>query len=95
MLCSADRLSHQDLISLLPATPAVAEAAPSSSIGAELLHLPYSEAKQKVLEEFTLRYVEGKLAAHGGNVTHAAQDSGIPRQHFQQIMNRYLKENGK
>ena len=92
MLCSADRLSHQDLISLLPAAPAAAEAAPSSSIGAELLHLPYSEAKQKVLEEFTLRYVEGKLAVHGGNVTHAAQDSGIPRQHFQQIMKRYMKE---
>ena len=92
MLCSADRLSHQDLISLLPAAPAAAEAAPSSSIGAELLHLPYSEAKQKVLEEFTLRYVEGKLAVHGGNVTHAAEDSGIPRQHFQQIMKRYMKE---
>ena len=92
MLCSADRLSHQDLISLLPAAPAAAEAASSSSIGAELLHLPYSEAKQKVLEEFTLRYVEGKLAVHGGNVTHAAEDSGIPRQHFQQIMKRYMKE---
>jgi two-component system, NtrC family, response regulator AtoC len=92
MLCSADRLSHQDLVSLLPAAPAAAEDVPSSSIGAELLHLPYSEAKQKVLEEFTLRYVEGKLAVHGGNVTHAAQDSGIPRQHFQQIMKRYMKE---
>ena len=95
MLCSADRLSHQDLISLLPSVQAVAESAlPPSSIDAGLLHLPYSEAKQKVLEEFTLRYVEGKLAVHGGNVTHAAQDSGIPRQHFQQIMKRYLKEDG-
>jgi DNA-binding NtrC family response regulator len=94
MLCSADRLSHQDLISLLPPVTAVAESAPSSSIDAGLLHLPYSEAKQKVLEEFTVRYVEGKLAVHGGNVTHAAQDSGIPRQHFQQIMKRYLKEEG-
>jgi DNA-binding NtrC family response regulator len=92
MLCSADRLSHQDLISLLPVAPATVDAAPSSSIDAGLLHLPYSEAKQKVLEEFTLRYVEGKLAVHGGNVTHAAQDSGIPRQHFQQIMKRYMKE---
>jgi DNA-binding NtrC family response regulator len=94
MLCSADRLSHQDLISLLPAVPAVADSASSSSIDAALLHLRYSEAKQKVLEEFTVRYVEGKLAVHGGNVTHAAQDSGIPRQHFQQIMKRYLKEEG-
>ena len=94
MLCSADRLSHQDLISLLPAVPAVADSASSSSIDAALLHLRYSEAKQKVLEEFTVRYVEGKLAVHGGNVTHAAQDSGIPRQHFQQIMKRYLKEDG-
>jgi DNA-binding NtrC family response regulator len=94
MLCSADRLSHEDLVSLLSYATAADDSLPSS-VGAELLHLPYSEAKQKVLEEFTVRYVEGKLAAHGGNVTHAAQDSGIPRQHFQQIMSRYLKQNGK
>ncbi len=60
--------------------------------GEEYLHLPYSEAKQKVLEAFTLRYIKNKLATHGGNVTRAAQDSGVPRQHFQQIMKRYLKD---
>ncbi len=90
MLCAGDRITHKELAALLPS--AAAENGPGS-IGEEaFLHLPYSEAKQKVLEAFTVRYIKGKLAAHGGNVTHAAQDSGIPRQHFQQIMKRYLKD---
>ena len=92
MLCRGDRVSPQDLAALLPSLTQAASKTDSPTVGPELLRLPYSEAKQKVLEEFTSRYVEGKLAAHGGNVTHAALDSGIPRQHFQQIMKRYLKE---
>lgn len=94
MLCPGDRLSSQDLSSLLPSVTNLGESG-QTVFEAELLRLPYSEAKQKVLEEFTTRYVEGKLAAHGGNVTHAASDSGIPRQHFQQIMKRYLREDAK
>jgi DNA-binding NtrC family response regulator len=94
MLCPGDKLSPRDLTSLLP-TLATPSDSISSTLGADILHLPYSEAKQLILEEFTTRYVEGKLAVHGGNVTRAAQDSGIPRQHFQQIMKRYLKEDAK
>ena len=77
---------------LLPMSGGGIDDAQPSSVDA-YLHLPYSEAKQKILDEFTLRYVKGKLAAHSGNVTHAASDSGIPRQHFQQIMKR-LKDDG-
>jgi two-component system response regulator AtoC len=89
MLCQADRLSQHELATLLPSS---SRSKGATTVGeAEYLHLPYSEAKQKVLEDFTVRYLKGKLAAHDGNVTHAALDSGIPRQHFQQIMKRYFK----
>jgi DNA-binding NtrC family response regulator len=91
MLCTGDRLTSKELSLLLPSV-AEGSAAADSLAGEEYLYLPYSEAKEKVLEAFTLRYIKGKLAAHGGNVTRAAQDSGVPRQHFQQIMKRYLKD---
>ncbi|TLY24798.1 MAG: sigma-54-dependent Fis family transcriptional regulator, partial [Nitrospirae bacterium] len=91
MLCSGERLSSKELSSLLPSVSGEPTGTPSMP-GEGYLHLPYSEAKQKVLEIFTIRYIKNKLATHGGNVTRAAQDSGIPRQHFQQIMKRYFKE---
>ena len=91
MLCSGDRISHTELAALLSSASG-GEGAVEGLTVEEYLRLPYSDAKEKVLEAFTVRYVKGKLAAHGGNVTHAAQDSGVPRQHFQQIMKRYLKE---
>jgi DNA-binding NtrC family response regulator len=93
MLGSGERLSSKELSSLLPSVSGEQTGSPSMP-GEEYLHLPYSEAKQKVLEAFTNRYIKGKLATHGGNVTRAAEDSGVPRQHFQQIMKRYLKDSG-
>ncbi len=91
MLCAGDRLTAKELAALL-SSAAEGSGVSDGLAGEEYLRLPYSEAKEKVLEAFTLRYIKGKLAAHGGNVTRAAQDSGVPRQHFQQIMKRYLKE---
>lgn len=91
MLCSGDRLTSKELAPLLPSV-AEGSAGTGGLVGEEYLRLPYSEAKEKVLEAFTLRYIKGKLTAHDGNVTRAAQDSGVPRQHFQQIMKRYLKD---
>ena len=91
MLCGGDRLTTKELAPLLPSGAGEERAADGMTAG-EYFHLPYSEAKEKVLEDFTLRYIKGKLAAHGGNVTRAAQDSGVPRQHFQQIMKRYLQD---
>lgn len=52
--------------------------------------LPYMEAKERALEEFTKSYLRAKLAQHGGVITKAAADSGIPRQHFSLLMKRFL-----
>ena len=53
---------------------------------------PYAKAKEKVLEEFSRRYIKAKLDHHQGNVTHAANEAGLPRSYFHEIMRRYLKE---
>jgi DNA-binding NtrC family response regulator len=51
-------------------------------------NLGYSEARQRVLEEFERAYLEKALADNGGNVAQAAARSGIARRHFQRIRAR-------
>jgi DNA-binding NtrC family response regulator len=51
-------------------------------------NLAYSEARQRVLEEFERAYLEKALADNGGNVAAAAASSGIARRHFQRIRAR-------
>ncbi len=50
--------------------------------------LPYKEAKEKVLAEFTEKYVSRLLAANDGNVTRAAEISGLTRTALQKILRR-------
>jgi DNA-binding NtrC family response regulator len=51
-------------------------------------NLAYSEARQRVLEEFERAYLEKALADNNGNVAAAAGSSGIARRHFQRIRAR-------
>jgi len=51
---------------------------------------PYMEAKRKALADFTSAYLRAKLAMHDGHITKAAEDSGIPRQHFSLLMKQFL-----
>ncbi len=55
--------------------------------------LPYMEAKEQAIAEFTKSYLRAKLAEHRGVITKAAESSGIPRQHFSLLMKRHLGEN--
>lgn len=50
--------------------------------------LPLPRAREQVVAEFERRYVERVLAKFGGNVTRAAQASGVARRHFYSIKNR-------
>jgi DNA-binding NtrC family response regulator len=63
--------------------------APSSSSENQLFSLPYHEAKQQVLEQFTVPYLHHALNQMEGNVTRAAQICGLERQSFQQIMKKF------
>jgi len=54
--------------------------------------LPFPIARDKALAHFEQRYVAGVLSRHAGNVTRAAQASGVGRRYFQTIRGRHQKD---
>ncbi len=54
-----------------------------------LHHLPYNVAKQDLLGRFTRDYLGEALRRSNGNVTAAAQASGLGRQAFQRLVRRF------
>jgi len=54
-----------------------------------LAHLDYNQAKQQVVARFSREYLRRALQQNRGNVTAAAQASGMNRQSFQRLMRRY------
>ena len=86
MLATDDTILARDVRNLLPQS----EAESLGSVDPSLATLPYMEAKERALEEFTKSYLRVKLSQHGGVITKAAEDSGIPRQHFSLLMKRFL-----
>jgi DNA-binding NtrC family response regulator len=86
MLATDDTIRARDVRSVLPQN----EAENLASVDPSLTVLPYMEAKERALEEFTKAYLHVKLAEHGGVITKAAEHSGIPRQHFSLLMKRFL-----
>jgi DNA-binding NtrC family response regulator len=87
MLATEDVLTAEDIKSLLPVT----KSRRPGLGGSPLASLPYMQAKRQVLSEFTRAYLREKLAMHRGHITRAAEDSGIPRQHFSLLVKRFLK----
>ena len=55
----------------------------------DMITIPYREAKESVLAQFSTRYLQKALEKSGGNVTQAARLSGMERQSFQQVMRKY------
>jgi DNA-binding NtrC family response regulator len=86
MLAKGDRINTHDVVGLLQFTDQARR-----NVAEDYLTLPYAKAKEKVLEDFSRRYIKNKLDLHQGNVTHAAQEAGLPRPYFHEIMRRYLK----
>jgi DNA-binding NtrC family response regulator len=86
MLSTGDTITAQDLTALLPKTAGQASSVPDQSY----LSLPYMEAKERAIEEFTKAYLLAKLVNSNGIITKAAESSGIPRQHFSLLMKRFL-----
>lgn len=50
---------------------------------------PFREAKRQVVGEFERRYLTDLLERHGGNVTTAAQQSGMLRSALQRLLRKY------
>jgi transcriptional regulator of acetoin/glycerol metabolism len=53
------------------------------------LKKPYQDLKEQAIEDFTLAYLNRLLGETGGNVSAAAQLSGMKRQSLQKIIKRY------
>jgi DNA-binding NtrC family response regulator len=87
ILATEDAITGADIRALLPQGKKIAP----SQVFLSYTTLPYTEAKNRVVADFGKTYVKEKLAKHGSNVTRAAEDSGIPRQHFALLMKRYLE----
>jgi DNA-binding NtrC family response regulator len=62
------------------------EKPPVVDVGADISKLPFKEAKDRMLADFHKRYVEALLKESGGNVSRAAEKSGIQRQYFHHLM---------
>ena len=58
-------------------------------IGDDRFHLPFKEAKETVVEEFERAYIENLLTAHGGNITRAAEQSGIDRRSLHRLLTKH------
>jgi two-component system response regulator AtoC len=85
ILVTGDTITAPDLRALLPKPAGACEA--TSGV---LTSLPYMEAKERAIEQFTKAYLQMKLAECEGVITKAAESSGIPRQHFSLLMKRFL-----
>jgi two-component system, NtrC family, response regulator GlrR len=59
-----------------------------TDVSAQLLSLPYHEAKERVLDSFERSYLLEHLKAAGNVVTRAAQRTGLPRQSFHRMLRR-------
>ena len=54
-----------------------------------LLDQPFNDAKQTVIRTFTRSYLGRRLAEAGGNITRAADASGILRPNFKRLMKQF------
>jgi DNA-binding NtrC family response regulator len=68
-------------------------ASPSGDVIQEIIdsELPFPIARDKALAHFEQRYVAQVLSRHAGNVTRAAEASGVGRRYFQTIRGRHTK----
>ncbi len=90
----ANRLALGDLAGMSkpavcpPSGPATASLPfPTLTVRADL---PFSLARQRILEDFERAYLERVLASHDGNVKRAATASGIARRYFHIIKARIV-----
>lgn len=75
-LLTSERTSHP------PAFEAV-------EVTEDLVQLPFKEAKERLLDVFEKRYIEHLLARHGGNVSRAAAEAGVDRNHLARLAKKH------
>lgn len=61
----------------------------SGNVASDRLHLPFKEAKESVVEEFERYYIDHLLKSHGGNISRAAESSGIDRRSLHRLLAKH------
>ncbi len=56
---------------------------------ADVLGMPFNDARRRVVEEFERAYLSAALDAAGGVVAKAADTAGVPRQSFYRLMSKH------
>ncbi len=60
----------------------------AETIGSPSPDMTFRAARDRLLDDFTRKYLSEALTRHGGNISAAARESGLERQHFQKLMRK-------
>ena len=63
--------------------------APPRQTDAQVLDLPFKEAKAQLVEAFERDYLTALLARHHGNISRAAAEAGIDRNYIHRLVKKY------
>jgi DNA-binding NtrC family response regulator len=55
-------------------------------LAVDRLHLPFKDAKESIVEDFERNYIEHLLSNHSGNISRAAEASGIDRRSLHRLL---------
>lgn len=81
------RLIEETLLRFAHAPRATSEEEPTMT--EELSRLPFKEAKERLLDAFEKRYVAQLLERAGGNVSRAADEAGLDRNHLSRLARKH------
>jgi DNA-binding NtrC family response regulator len=85
-------LGTTDLGDLGERAPAAAGEAGERPSNADVLELPFKEAKAALVESFERDYLSALLARHRGNISRAAAEAGIDRNYIHRLVKKYNLE---
>jgi len=72
-----------------PNTVIPASAQSGAGMPAEVMDLPFKEAKGMLVESFEREYLKHLLARHNGNISRAALEAGIDRNYIHRLVKKY------
>ena len=58
-------------------------------LASDKLHMPFKDAKDSVVEDFERHYIGHLLRNHGGNISRAAESSGIDRRSLHRLLAKH------
>ncbi|MDX2089515.1 MAG: sigma 54-interacting transcriptional regulator [Kofleriaceae bacterium] len=73
-------------------TPISESRRPANAPPADVLELPFKEAKAALVESFERDYLVALLARHRGNISRAAAEAGIDRNYIHRLVKKYNLE---